>query len=693
MILPEPVTNPHEEITPEEARSFLTTSSWENSENAALKLVVQDSLRAEEEENRRAWIMSWQSSRDLYTSVYSPAFWPGTSIEASSVNFFTVATAVNGINPQLLAGLFYENPPFMVQERSGTTSQCARAVSALLGYQLEDINIREELRLGLMNCLLFGTAIFAEGWEKYTKTRKIVKRKNPVVKIPSTIPGAPETSISDDELEVEEIEEVIDRPTFEHIVNLREILVDPGLEVPDIRKAKYIVRRRYMTWDDIDKLRDREGYDIPSREKMLELFLPPKESVESNPQQEGGRNPLWDARAESPWEATTIDPFQQPLEVLERWDNKTLIVVIQKKVVIYNGQNAYGKIPFLSIGWWDQPGAFWSIGLGRLIGTEQRVQAGITNLIMNLANLKLNAPMVRVKGKSVPTQSIRIGPNKMIEVDAQGDLQPLKFGDPVQEANQLFAMSQQRVDSVSGANPITSQGNAGSAGHSNLARSSAGASLLGQGASNIISDCIDKLANQVLVPYLYDMQEMNAQMLPYSQLDWIMSEELKHDYVTQGGDLIEILNAKVKFSVLAGSKMQVRRNMSQSLPLLTQNLANPAVTEQLGLQGMKVDWLEISRMWFMAGEWANMNDVIVPMSDEEKQQHQAKSQNSAQAQKFQAQQALLAQKSAAAEQLADSQNVARAARDCLREGFKKAVEPEMLTGQPQTSGAGFGGNL
>jgi hypothetical protein len=301
--------------------------------------------------------------------------------------------------------------------------------------------------------------------------------------------------------------------------------------------------------------------------------------------------------------------------------------------------------------------------------------------------------MVRVKGKSVPTQSIRIGPNKMIEVDAKGDLEPLKFGDPVQEANQLFAMSQQRVDSVSGANPITSQGNAGSAGHSNLARSSFGASLLGQGASNIISDCIDKLANQVLVPYLYDMQEMNAQMLPYSQLDWIMSEELKHDYVTQGGDLIEILNAKVKFSVLAGSKMHVRRNMSQSLPLLTQNLANPAVTEQLGLQGMKVDWLEISRMWFMAGEWANMNDVIVPMSDEEKQQHQAKSQNSAQAQKFQAQQALLAQKSAAAEQLADSQNVARAARDCLREGFKKAVEPEMLTGQPQTSGAGFGGNL
>ena len=690
-VLPEPVRDVHQDITPDEARVFLNTGTW--GDDSARALACQDAERAESDEQRKSWIMAWVSSRDLYSSIYQPNFWPGTSIEASSVNFFTVATAVNGINPQLLAGLFYENPPFMVQERPGTTAQCARAVSALLGYQLEDINFREELRLGLMNCLLFGTALFQEGWEKYTKTRKIVKRKNPVVKIPSTIPGAPETSISDDELEVEEIEEVIDRPTFEHIVNLREILVDPGLEVPDIRKAKYVVRRRYMTWDDIDKLRDREGYDIPSREKMLELFLPPKEPVESNPQQEGGRNPLWDARAESPWEATTIDPFQQPLEVLERWDNKTLIVVIQKKVVIYNGQNAYGKIPFLSIGWWDQPGSFWSIGLGRLIGTEQRVQAGITNLMMNIANLKLNAPMVRVKGKSVPTQSIRIGPNKMIEVDAQGDLQPLKFGDPVQEANQLFAMSQQRVDSVSGANPITSQGNAGSAGHSNLARSSAGASLLGQGASNVISDCIDKLANQVLVPYLYDMQEMNAMMLPYSQLDWIMSEELKHDYVTQGGDLIEILNAKVKFLVLAGSKMQTRRNMAQGLPLLSQFLSNPAITEQLAIEGKKIDVNEICRMWFQSSDWKNQNDVIIDMTPEDLQRHQAQSQNSAQAQKFQAQQALLQQKSAAAEQLADSQNVARAARDVLREGFRKAVEPEMLTGNPNTSGSGFGSNL
>ena len=691
MILPEPKIDNHREITLPEAQNFISQGVWQ--EDPAMRLVIQDAERAESEMNRRSWILQWESSRDLYNSIYTPNFWPGTQMEAASVNFFTVATAVNGINPQILAGLFYENPPFIAQERSGTTAQCARAVSALLGYQLEDINFREELRLGGMNFLLFGTAMFQEGWEKFTRERKIVKRKNPPVVIPSTVPGAPDTRITDDELEVEIIEETIDRPTFEHIVNLREILVDPGLEVPDIRKAKYVIRRRYMTWDDLDKLRDREGYDIPSREKLLELFMPPVEPVESNPQQDGGRNPLYDARAEAPWETTTADPFQKPLEVLERWDNKTYTVVLQKKLVIYNDRNIYGKIPFLSIGWWDCPGSFWSLGLGRTIGTEQRVQTGITNLVMNIANLKLNAPLVRVRGKSVPTQSIRIGPNKMIEVDAQGDLAPLKFGDPVVEAAELFGQSIGRVAEVSGNNSITSQGQAGQSGHSNLARSSDGAQLLGQGASNVISDCVDKLANQVIVPFLYDLQEMNQSYLLPSQLEYIMNDELQHDYLTQGGDLIDILNARVKFSILAGSKMIARRTMIQGLPLLVQFLSNPAIQEQLANEGKKVDVNELVKMYFEASEWRNMNDVVIAMTPQDLAKQQAQSQAALQQSKGVVQSQLQQQKFNQAQALLDQADTNRAARDALRDAWKKAVEPQELTGEPQSSGTGFGGNV
>lgn len=685
-VLAEPIVNPHQDITPKEAKSFVSAGVW--ADDPALKLVVQDTERAEKGEANRSWIMAWTSASQLYQSPFSPRYWPGTQSEAASISFFTVACAVNGINPQALAGLFYENPPFMIQERPGTTAQAARAVSALLQYQLEDINFKEEIRLGTMNCLLFGTAMFQEGWEKFTRERKIIKRKNPVVKIQSQIPGAPPTTISDDELEEEVIEEVVDRPTFEHIVNLREVLVDPGLQVPDIRKAKYVIRRRYMTWDELDNLRDREGFALPSRDKLLELFLPPQEPVETAPNEEGNRNPLWEAKGDPRWEPTTADPTQQPLEILERWDNKTYIVVLQKKLVIYNGMNVYGKIPFLSIGWWDIPGAFWSMGLGRTIGTEQRLQSGITNLVIDNASLNLNMPMVRVRGKSIPTQNIRIGPGKIIEVDNQGDMAPLMRSAPVPEAGELLSMSQNRVDMVSG-NPVSARGDVGSSGHSNMARSSAGATGILAGANTPIADFVDKIAAQVIVPFLYDLQEMNRSMLPISQLDFILNDELKHEYVTTGGDLIDVLNARVKFQVLAGSKMTTRRNMNQALPQLSQFLSQPAILEQLAVEGKKVNVNELVRMWFEAAEFPNLNDVIVDMTPQDLQRQQQQSAGAQNEQKFLQQQQLIAQKAQLQEQQEDSSNIARAARDILREGFKASVAPEELQGEPLAT-AGFG---
>ena len=168
-----------------------------------------------------------------------------------------------------------------------------------------------------------------------------------------------------------------------------------------------------------------------------------------------------------------------------------------------------------------------------------------------------------------------------------------------------------------------------------------------------------------------------------------MSDELKHEYVTTGGDLLDILNAKVKFQVLAGSKMTTRRNMAQALPQLSQFLAQPAVLEQLALEGKKVNVNEIVRMWFEAAELPNLNDVIVDMTPQDLQRQQQNSPGAANQQKFLQQQQLIAQKSQLQAQQADADNIARAARDVLREGFKSSVAPEELQ-ENQYSVQGFG---
>ena len=682
----------HQAITKEEAQSFLREGSWAEEDDAPLKLVIQDAERAESAEANKNWVLAWTASQYLYESRYELRRWPGTQVEASSLNFFEVASAVNGVVPQVMNGLFYENPPFMIQERPGTTSQAARAVGALNAYQLEDINFREEIRLGVFNALLFGTAMWQFGWEKFTRERKIVKRKNPTAVIPSQIPGVPDVQLVDDEnLEFEIVEEVIDRPTFEHVVNLREILVDPGLRVPDIRKAKYIVRRRYMTFSDLAKLRDRPGYDLPPKEEVLSWFMPPAEIADAAPIEMGGRTTMGDPRSEPRWETTTVDPLQQQLEVLERWDDNTYIVVLQKKKVIFNDKNPYGKIPFYSVGWWDIPDAFWSIGYGRSVGGFQRLVQGMANLLVDNANLNLNQPYTRLRGKNVMTQNERILPGRVIQVDDPNEFKPLERTQPVPEAQALMGVAFSKIEQISGANQITSVGQAGGAGHSNLARSAQGASMLGQGAMNMLGEFVDKLVNQVFVPFLYDMQELNKAELNPSQLKYILSDELQHEYVKNGGDTLDLLNARIKYSVLAGSKMQNLKSMAQGLPMMTQFLGNPEIVQGLAVEKKKVNVDELVRMWFEVSRWPNLNDVIVDMTPEDVQRLQQQSQGGAIQQKAQTQSQLLQQKFQQQQQLADNENIARAARDVLREGFKKAVEPEELTGQPQTSPVGFGG--
>jgi hypothetical protein len=324
------------------------------------------------------------------------------------------------------------------------------------------------------------------------------------------------------------------------------------------------------------------------------------------------------------------------------------------------------------------------------IGSEQRLQQGITNLSLDNAALNLNGVYTRVRGKNVPTQQIRIAPGKIVDVEEKDGFQVLKRLDPIPEALQHLNLSQARAEQVSGANEPATQGVAGPTGHSNLARSAAGANLIASGASTPVSDFIEKLSSQVIVPFLTAAHELNRALLPQKTVRYILSDELEHEYmndvldddgklVRKGGDMIELLNARVRFSILAGAKMQARRSMAQSLPIFVQFLTSPEFSEQLAIQGLKVDIKEIIRMFYVVSDWKNESAAIVPMTDEDKQRMQQR-QNGALQGKIQGQAMLEQQKFQNRQKELDSENVARAARDVLREIFKNAAQVPGGTG-------------
>jgi len=684
MLLERPGFDAYGPVTPDQAKHVLATGLWED--DAALRLVLQDTIRAESFESSKQFVLGWVSANTLYQSPYTARYWEGTQTEKANVPFFTVAHAVNAITPQIVNGLFYDNPPFMTQNRPGTKKIVADAIGDLLDYQLQDINFKEEIRLGTINAVLFGTSIWKWGWETFTRERKVYKRKDNTTQV-QVSSGSVTIHPDDDQIDEEIVEEYVDRPTFEHIVSMRHVMIDPGLQVPDIRKAKYVIHRLYLTWNDLDKLRERPGFEIPSRGELLELFLPPKEPVEQAAQENMLRNPLWDARATMRYEDTTIDPFDQPLEVLERWTPDSYIVVLNKKLVICNDNNPYGVIPFLSVGWWDVPEAFWSLGLGKVIGPEQRLQQGITNTWIDQATLNLNGVYIRVKGKSVPTQSIRISPGKIVEVDAKGDFAPLERQPAVPEAGEHLQLSQNRVEQFAALGE-SATGFAGSSGHSNLARTAAGANLLSGGQGNRISDFVEKLANQVIIPFLYAAHELNRSLLPTATIKYILSDELQSAYMQGQNDIIEILNAGVRFNISAGAKLLARKNMAQALPIMIQFITNQQTENQLAIQSKKVDMVEVLRMLFEVSDWKNFSDVIVDMSPEDQQRWQAMQPGAQVQAKAQVQAQQTQQQQNNKLQLVDAENIARAGRDVLRQSLEKSAMPFAITGEP--GGQGFG---
>lgn len=690
-LLDRPIEGTHKPIEVQEAKQAIRTGAWPKS--SALSIVVQDAERAETYQATKEWVMLWTTASTLYQSPFIVKYWEGTQTERANVPFFTVATAVNSLVPQVLKGLFYDDPPFMCQNKPGTSSQVARAASALLAYELEDIDFREQLRLGTTNAILYGTGMWKYSWEMYTKLQSSYKRKIQPMSVKSIL-GDEDIEIADQEEEIEEvIEEVeVHRPTFESIADLKQVLVDPGLNCPDIRKAKYVIHRMYVTWEDLEKLRERPGIDLPDKDTLLNLFFPPVEQAPPAQSLLQQQTPLWDARAEAPWFATTADPLSKPLELLERWDNNRYILVLQKKLVIASGENDFHSIPFLSINWWDVPGAFWGMGLARTIGSEQRLQAGITNTWLDGISLILNGVYVRVKGQSIPTQNIRVSPGRVIEVDNKDSLKPLERMAPVPEAMQALQMSMTRTETVSGASEFATQGSAGASGHSNLARTAAGANLMAGGTGSRVEDFVEKLATQVFVPFLNAMHELNCQLMPLKIMRYILGEELDHAFLKERqGDVLELKNARLKFSISAASKLLARRNMAQALPIMMQFLQAGPIVQGLAIAGKKVDVQELIRMLYEVSDWKNINDIVIDMTDEDKQRW-AQAQASAPAQvQAKSKQALQQQDFVNKGQLANDENIARASREVLRQALEQSATHEEVQGEP--GGVGFGANV
>lgn len=680
--------NPQGQIDP---KGFI--SAEEVTKEAALQLVVQDTQRTESWLQSNYWSLRWREADALYQSPPSIFLWEGTTVPRANVNRFVVAEVVNSIHPQIMNGLFYESPAFVLRPHPNITQATSRAITTLESIELDLMKVRQEVDWGVFSALNFGTAIWKWG---FTSGTKKITKYTPVgqpVRVPSAIPGEPASEIETPDsmtYKKEIVEEDYHMPTFEYR-DIRHVMVDPGCRVPDIRKAKFVVDRMYLTGKDLVKLANEEyvdtdangkqtlkkRYDLPSEETIKSWFEAPKEQAAMPGSTEAVvvQGTTFVHHAEAAFKKTTEDPMDEPLEVLERWDNDKVITVLNRVKVIRNEPNEFGIIPFLSVNWWNIPDAFWGLGLGRVIGVEQRVQSGLINACLDLANLIVNPMFVRSRAANIQTENIRQRLGGIIAADgpvkdALTILQQPTI--PAEVVNQI-PMSMSRVELTSGANQQLTMG--ASTGKQGMARSGTGASAMIQATMNRIGGFAEMFVKQVYEPLLYQIHQLNKDKMPIGYIKKVLGDKLEADYKFNAGDF---LNAPAEFEVLAGSHLAAKAQMAQSLFMMIQLFESQPLMDQLSkISKKKVNVEELFHMVHDISGWKNYYDIIQDMTPEE---IQAQQQSNPAVAKVQGQMAVNQQKFGQQQQLIDQENEARVVRDVLRHIAEKSSEPEALLG-------------
>lgn len=604
---------------------FSLKSGVVKTEDSALSLVIQDTQRAEKFVMARLWMSEWRVAKSLYEAPVRQTYWRDTLVPRSANSFPLVAQHVRAILDQAMPAIFPEAMPVAVEPNEGTPRQVARAWESILSHQIRQADIKAQMRLVVKDAEVFGTGLGKFGWESFDRTRTMYKHAVQPKEIPSVVPGGKTTFLhtaESDEMVEYDVPEHISRPFFKRI-EINHLLVSPGLREPDIRIAEYAVYRDYLTIRDLNKLRDFEGYDIPSEEALKSLAAPPAEMAPSSPlENEATGYPTQGHRPLPRYIDESEDPLEHKLEVLEHWTKDHVIVVLQRKKIIRNEGNPLGVIPFVSCYWDDIPGTFYSFGIPRRIGGIQTHIQGLRNLRLDDVHMNLQNMWKARKGSNIAAQPIKQYPGAVFKVESMEDLEAIEKQPILAEAYKEEEVLIGDAEKTSGANELLVQGSQGSGGRATGLRTGTGSAAVAGASSNRVQSFVDVVCEQCLIPVMYSFLKMDRMWLDPAEMRRIVGKSLWAALeADHGQSLAQSMcnNDDIEFTLLAGSNIAAKQKMGQSLPLLGQTFEAPAMQQGLAAAGLKFNYVEYARRWEYASGWKSEDDIVIPQTDEDKQ--------------------------------------------------------------------------
>jgi hypothetical protein len=377
---------------------------------------------------------------------------------------------------------------------------------------------------------------------------------------------------------------------------------------------------------------------------------------------------------------------------MEYWDCGRKILVLNKEKVIYTGGNEFKKIPFLSSNWWNRPRAFYGMGLGLIVGQNQRVDQGTINSILKILSYGVNPIYLRNRDDNAPTQTIRTGIGKILSVtDTEKSYKLLESPKVPSDIWGAMKENEAATESSSGADQTLVQGS--SAGpRAGMGRSATGANLMAGASATRLDGPLDNFIEQVFKPFIGIIDMLTFTVMSDAAIHHILGREMGDDFLTRPEEdgkrftIQQFHDAQIEYEVLAGASLAARRTMAQSLVMLDQWLSNPQLQEMLAADNKKIKMEPIVSMMLESSEWKNKQDIVVDMTPAEIAERKANSKAALMQQQVQAKQTSDQQKFAQKSQLEDQASDNRIKRDITREAAKASGMSEAVSGVPSTQG-------
>lgn len=612
-------TTPGDVKAPQFTEDAVATLVWENY-NIARNYV----------ENNE-WLLEW-----LETDILNQSPIPNrsTKVEAGRpprVPRFLVAKQSRVLARAVKRALFAEQYPFFLRPVGKMTQDQVNAWTALIGILLK--RMKFSYFAGLMiNCqVLQGTCIGKVGWLERTVTKKFRKR----IGTPATadMPSGAKQEIPTKEGDAFAIksETVTESWPFFEYRRLGTTLFDPKWCTPDApdESAGYVIDVDYVNFEDLARMRNMACYkNIPSEETLKTYFFHKQEGTAptgSQIEESMTTSGSMVAHAEGRNRSTDKSPLHQSLMIIEQWDKRTVKTILEydgRKLTIRDEEHDADFSFHVTATWYPIDNCGYGMGVGRLVGPDQRINQGVINESLKMLAYPFNAPLVYTRGENAPTQNVinRMGGFWPVDTPPGGDVRKavgfLDMPKIPEEAWKMLDLSQRGSEELSGANSAFQQGNLPGPG-SSAARTATGANRIAGMSDQGVADPVESFACGVIVPVIQFLVNMVKLKMPLEEIRAILSA--KHAAVIETNIAMDsFVTAEFEVDVLAGQKLAAKAGIQQLIPFFLQIVQQPQLLEYLHQRGETVDFKVIMDLLLQVSELTQQPDVFRPLSPRER---------------------------------------------------------------------------